>query len=138
MGRVYFHDGRDEFIFASEAKSLQRLRPALRAIEMGSIAEYLRFNCVTRNKSLFKGISLLPSGSSWDFPNEALAVRRRRYFQFNEWEQQKVLEMDELYQKFSETVSKVFPAYAEAPTKIGFSLIVGLRFACSDGFAEIA
>jgi asparagine synthase (glutamine-hydrolysing) len=125
MGRVYFHDGRDEFIFASEAKSLLRLRPALRAIEMGSIAEYLRFSCVTRNKSLFKGISLLPPGSSWDF-ERGVAVRRRRYFQFNEWEQQKVLEMDEIYQKFSETVSKVFPAYAEAPTKIGFSLTAGL------------
>ena len=34
--------------------------------------------------------------------------------------------MDEIYQKFSETVSKVFPAYAEAPTKIGFSLTAGL------------
>src|SRR5262249_12062860 len=28
MGRIYFHEGADEFVFASEAKSLLKIRPA--------------------------------------------------------------------------------------------------------------
>lgn len=125
MGRIYFYDGKDEFIFSSEAKSILKVRPALRAIEPQALAEYLRFNCVTRNKTLFKEISLLAPASSWDFEGGVVA-KRRCYFQFNEWEQQNVLGSDEFYQKFAETVSRVFPAYAKSPNKVGFSLTAGL------------
>src|SRR5439155_9142833 len=72
MSRVYFNEGKDEFIFASEAKSLLRVRPALRMIEGGALAQYLRFNCVMENRTLFKGISLLPAGSSWIFENDVV------------------------------------------------------------------
>ena len=41
MSRIFFHEGKDEFIFASEAKSLLRVRPALRAIESGALAQFL-------------------------------------------------------------------------------------------------
>ena len=46
MSRVYVHEGKEEFLFASEAKSLLRVRPALRAIDPEGLAQYLRFNCV--------------------------------------------------------------------------------------------
>lgn len=79
MGRVYFHEAAEEFIFASEAKSLLRVRPSLRAIEPGPLAEYLRCNCVMGNKTLFKGISLLPGASSWIFSGR-VAPQRQAYF----------------------------------------------------------
>jgi asparagine synthase (glutamine-hydrolysing) len=125
MARVYFHEGKDEFIFSSEAKSLLKVRPALRAIEPKALAEYLRFNCVIGNKSLFKGISLLPPASSWHFEGD-VAVKRRSYFQFKDWEQQQVLGNDEFYQRFAETVSNVFPAYAQSRSEVACSLTAGL------------
>ena len=125
MGRVYFHEGKDEFIFSSEAKSLLKVRPALGIIDSPAMAEYLRFNCVLGNKSLFKEIALLPAASSWDFEGGA-TLNRKRYFQFNDWERQHLLGSDEFYQKFAATVSDVFPAYAESPNKVAFSLTAGL------------
>jgi len=125
MGRIYFHEGKDEFIFASEAKSLLKIRPALRKIELDGLAEYLRYNCVTRNKTLFKGISLLPHASIFEFENGAL-VNRRQYFQFSEWERQPRLGSDEFHSKFAETVARAFPAYAKDSGKVALSLSAGL------------
>jgi asparagine synthase (glutamine-hydrolysing) len=125
MGRVYFHEGMDEFIFASEAKSLLRIRPSLRAIEPRALAQYLRFDCVMGDMTLFKGISLLPAGSSWAFAASP-KPQKKRYFDFGNWEQQPSLKAEEFYPKFDETVSTVFPAYIRGPAGVGLSLTAGL------------
>jgi len=125
MGRIYIHEGRDEFIFGSQAKSLLKVRPDLRSIEEASLAEHLRYNCVTKGKTLFKGISLLPPGACWDFEGSA-QPKRRSYFNFSDWEKQQTLEPDKFYQTFSETVSRVFPRYAREANSVAFSLTAGL------------
>ena len=84
MSRMYVHESADEFIFASEAKALLRIRPELRGIEAESLAEYLRFNCVMGNRTLFKGVSLLPGASSWAFEGCA-APQKGSYFDFGVW-----------------------------------------------------
>lgn len=125
MGRIYFHEAKDEFIFGSEAKSLLKIRPALRTIDPEGLAEHLRFNCVTRNKSLFKDISLLPNASLWKFDHRVVP-QKRHYFHFSEWEQQDKLRAEQFYPRFAETVSRVFPMYARSAQKIAFSLTAGL------------
>jgi asparagine synthase (glutamine-hydrolysing) len=119
------YEGEDEFIFASEAKSLLRVRPALRAIDPQGLAQYLRFNCVMGGKSLFKGISLLPPGSSWVFADGA-APQKQRYFSFRDWEERPNLKGEEFYDKFEETVTRVFPSYMEGTQAVGLSLTAGL------------
>jgi asparagine synthase (glutamine-hydrolysing) len=125
MSRVYVHEGKEEFLFASEAKSLLRVRPALRAIDPEGLAQYLRFNCVMGGMTLFKGISLLPAGASWVFAGGAVP-RRESYFNFREWEERPNLEGKEFYEKFEETVTTVFPAYMEGPQPVALSLSAGL------------
>ena len=125
MGRMYIHEGKDEFIFGSQAKSLLKVRPDLRSIEEESLAEHLRYNCVTKAKTLFKGISLLPPGCCWDFEASVLP-KRRHYFNFSDWENQTALQPDQFYQTFSETVSRVFPRYARGANPVAFSLTAGL------------
>ncbi|MBV8216073.1 MAG: hypothetical protein JOZ08_22885 [Verrucomicrobia bacterium] len=125
MGRIYIHEGKDEFIFGSQAKSLLKIRPDLRSIEEESLAEHLRYNCVTKAKTLFKGISLLPPGSCWDF-EDSVQPKRRSYFHFSDWEKQPTLEPEQFYQAFSETVSRVFPSYARGANPVAFSLTAGL------------
>jgi asparagine synthase (glutamine-hydrolysing) len=125
MNRVYLHEGKDEILFASEAKSLLRVRPALRAIDPKGLAQYLRFNCVMGGMTLFKGISLLPAGSSWVFAGGAVP-HKGSYFNFREWEERPILNGEEFYEKFEQTVTRVFPAYMEGPQSVGLSLTAGL------------
>lgn len=125
MSRVYFHEGAEEFIFASEAKSLLRVRPPLRAIEPEALAQSLRSYCVMGNKSLFKGISVLTPGSSWEFVGSAVP-QKKSYFEFEEWEEQPLLRPAEFYEKFDETVSRAVPCYMESTSRVALSLTAGL------------
>ena len=125
MGRIYWHESQDEFLFASEAKSILRARPALRAIDLGALAQYLSFNCVIGNASLFEGISLLPGGSAWTCGFHR-APERRAYFEFSEWEQQPMMDPDKFTQTFRETMSDILPAYSRETEQVGLSLTAGL------------
>lgn len=125
MSRLYFFRGEDEFIFASEAKCLLRIRPELRRIDPAALAQYLQFDCVMGNKTLFERVSLLPVASSWEFDG-GTEPQQRTYFNFAEWEEQPRLERDRFYEKFEETVSRVFPAYMTGAQPVGLSLTAGL------------
>jgi asparagine synthase (glutamine-hydrolysing) len=125
MGRIYWHQGDEEFIFGSEAKSLLRVRNHLRAIKVDSLAEFLNFNCVLGDKTLFKGISLLPGASFWSFSKTTIP-QKKKYFDFSEWEHQPILPAGEFYTNFKEIVSSVFPRYAAGTDRVGMSLSAGL------------
>jgi len=125
MGRIYYHETDDEFIFSSEAKSLLKVRPGLRKVDHEALAEHLRYNCVLGNRSLFAGVRLLPHASVWSFAGGS-SRKRRQYFEFGEWEQQSELGPDEFYDRWASTVSEVFPAYAEGNGKVALSSTAGL------------
>jgi asparagine synthase (glutamine-hydrolysing) len=125
MGRIYFHAGPNEFLFASEAKALLKIRPALRVIEPERLAEYLRYNCVLGDRTLFRGISLLPKASAWSFEQNS-SPRKRQYFDFNEWENQPRLDDEIFYSKWADTVARVFPRYAQEGNKVAVSSTAGL------------
>jgi asparagine synthase (glutamine-hydrolysing) len=125
MGRIYWHEGEEEFIFGSEAKSLLLVRPKLRDLNLESLAEFLKFNCVLGNKSLFRGISLLPGGSSWVF-NRRPAPQKNKYFDFAKWEEQPLLSRSEFYEQFDQAISRIVPKYTMGPNTVGISLTAGL------------
>jgi asparagine synthase (glutamine-hydrolysing) len=125
MSRVYIHEEHDAFLFSSEAKSLLRIRPSLRLIRPDAVAQYLRYNCVIGGQTLFKDISLLPNGSSWVFGGGVLR-KKQRYFDPTDWERQPTLPLEEFYEKFAETVTKVIPRYIKGPQKAALALTGGL------------
>jgi asparagine synthase (glutamine-hydrolysing) len=125
MSRIYFHEEENGFLFASEAKSLLRVRRNLRALDPEGVAQLLRFNCVTGTKTLFSGISLLPTGASWVFENGA-RPKKKRYFNPSDWEQQSSLSAKDFYQKFSDMVTEVFPRYIKGRQTIAIALTAGL------------
>ena len=125
MSRVYFYAGGHEFLFASEAKSILKVRSRLRVIQPRALAQYLRYNCVIDGQTLFKDISLLPSGSSWVF-DDGVLQKKQRYFDPADWDQQPLLQPEEFYQKFAETVTKAVPRYVRGPRKTALALTGGL------------
>jgi asparagine synthase (glutamine-hydrolysing) len=124
MSRLYVYEGKNEILFGSEAKSLLKVRPELRAIDPVGLAQFLRCNCVMENRTLFKDIALLPGASLWSFDGQS--VKKRSYFDFKEWEQQEALPPDDFYEKFACTMNQVVPAYAGNVNQVALSLTAGL------------
>lgn len=124
MSRVYISGNDREFLFSSEAKSLLKVRPALRSLDPEAVAQHLGFNCVTGGRTLFRGISLLPNASAWSFEN-SVVPRKQQYFDRRDWEEQPHLSNEGLYDKFVDTVGRVFPRYARGSQRVGISLTGG-------------
>jgi asparagine synthase (glutamine-hydrolysing) len=125
LGRIYYHHSPDGFLFASEAKSLLAIMPGLRGIEPRSLAEFYSVGCVLQNRSLFKGVFLVPGGSQWTFDRDG-RIEQKRYFDPQEWEQQQLLDARSYAEQLTEVFSRVVPRYLQGPSVVGLSLTGGL------------
>ena len=110
MSRVYYHESREAFYFAAEAKAILTVRPELRKVDPRSMGEFVACGCVLENRSLFDGIQVLPPGSTWVFRRGSLE-RKSEYFQTKEWENQSPLDAEAYYQKLREVFSQNLPRY---------------------------
>jgi asparagine synthase (glutamine-hydrolysing) len=125
MHRVYYYEGKDSFLFSSEAKSLLKVRPELRQIDAESLGQLVSCNCVLQNRTLFSNIFLLPGGAAWTWQNRN-SVKKNYYFHPSAWEQQSPLEKEIFYPRLKDTFLKILPRYFRAEERIGLSLSGGL------------
>jgi Asparagine synthase (glutamine-hydrolyzing) len=125
MHRLYYHESKEAFYFAAEAKAILAVRPELRRIDPRGLGEAVSCGCVLENRTLFEGIGVLPAGSAWSFRNAALE-RKGSYFQPQEWEEQEPLEPEAYYRKVREVFSRNLPRYFNGSDRIGMSLTGGL------------
>jgi asparagine synthase (glutamine-hydrolysing) len=125
MHRIYYHESKQTFYFAAEAKAILAVRPELRTTDPQGLGEFVSCGCVLQNRTLFKGIEVLPGGSAWIFGNGALQ-KKRTYFQPREWEEQEPLEPDSYYRELREVFSRNLPRYFNGKRPIGMSLTGGL------------
>jgi asparagine synthase (glutamine-hydrolysing) len=124
LHRIYYHEDKETFIFATEAKSILSICPDTRGLDPRGLGEFLGFGTVLDNRTLFRGISTLPAGSVWSF--DGSAIIRRRYFNVNMWEEQPVLSEKDFYARLKATVSRIVPTYFRSRNRVGLSLTGGL------------
>lgn len=125
MHRIYYHESRDSFYFAAEAKAILAVRPELRVIDPRGLGELVSCGCVLENRSVFKGIGVLPPGSVWTFRNGTIE-RKSSYFDPKDWEDQETLDPEPYYQQLREVFSRNIPKYFSGPQPIAMSLTGGL------------
>ena len=87
MHRLYYHQAKDAFYFASEAKAILAVRPELRSADPKGLGEYIACGAVLENRTLFAGIDILPPASRWTFRDGSLE-EKEVYFDPSEWENQ--------------------------------------------------
>jgi len=120
--RIYYHESSLGLYFASEAKSLLKVLPALREVEARSVAEFFAYDCVLENRTWFRGVSLLPPGSAWEFDKRRL--KKTVYFTPRSLENQEPLEKQAFLEELSDTFTRILPRYFRG--HVGLSLTGGL------------
>lgn len=125
MHRIYYHESKEAFYFAAEAKAILAVRPELRKADPQGLGELISCGCALENRTIFDGIQVLPAGSAWAFRNGALE-HKASYFQPQEWEQQEPLDSEKYYQQLREIFSRILPRYFAGAEKTGISLTGGL------------
>jgi len=125
MHRVYYHESKEAFYFATEAKAILALRPELRALDPSGLGEFITCGCVLDNRSLFKDIYALPPASAWVFRNAGIE-RKDLYFHPKEWEDQGVLDAEAYYRELRDVFSRNLPRYVTSQERVGLSTTGGL------------
>jgi len=125
LHRIYYHESKEAFYFAAEAKAILAARPELRDADPNSLGEFVSCGCVLENRTIFKGIQVLPPASAWVFRNANLP-QKITYFQPEEWENQESLDPESYYQELRATFSRNLPRYFNGRERIGMSLTGGL------------
>lgn len=121
--RIYFHEGKEAFYFASEAKSLLKVLPQVRDVDPRSISEYIVFDCVLEGRTYFRNVSLLPSGSAWSFAGGDTI--KRTYHDARRLENLPKVPAESFPEEFAATFVKILPRYFRGD-HIGMSLTGGL------------
>jgi len=60
MHRIYYHQAKEAFYFAAEAKAILAVRPELRKAAPQGLVEFVVCGSVLENRTLFEGIHVLP------------------------------------------------------------------------------
>jgi len=125
MHRLYYHESKESFYFAAEAKAILVVRPELRQVDPQGLGEFVACGCVLQNRTLFRDIQVLPPASAWAFQDRAL-IRKSPYFDPHEWEKQSLLEPECYYEELRNVFSRNLPRYFEGQERVGMSLTGGL------------
>lgn len=125
LQRLYYYEAKDAFYFAAEAKAILKVRPELRSVDQRGLGEFISCGCVLENRTLFRGIYVLPPGSAWLFRNGALE-KKAAYFEPREWEEQEPLEPEVYYAQLRDAFVGNLPRYFNGKEPIGVSLTGGL------------
>ena len=125
MHRLYFHESNDAFYFAAEAKSILAILPDLREIDPNGLADFVACGAVLENRTLFRGIDVLPQASAWIFRNAALK-ERRSYFAPSDWEALGELDNEQFYEDIHAVMKRNLQRYFAGEERIGMSLTGGL------------
>lgn len=125
LNRIYFHEWEDRFYFSSEAKSLLKILPHLRRLDMSSFGEFFSCGCPLQNRTLFSGVSLLPGGSKWTFAPKN-GPKKEKYFDCTVWENQEPISSEEYYERLDATFTRLLPRYFRGSHRVALSLTGGL------------
>jgi asparagine synthase (glutamine-hydrolysing) len=125
MHRIYYHETKEAFYFAAEAKAILAVCPELRTLDPRSMGEFVACGCVLENRTLFPGIHLLPPAAAWVFRDGAVE-KRGTYFSPGEWEDQASLEPESYYQELRDVFTRILPRYFSGQERIGIALTGGL------------
>ena len=125
MHRIYYHESKEAFYFAAEAKAILAVRPERRKVDARGLGEFVACGCVLENRTLFDGIHVLPPAAAWVF-RKGCVEQKRSYFQPRDWENQDSLEPEAYYRELREVFSRNLPRYFNGREQIGISLTGGL------------
>jgi asparagine synthase (glutamine-hydrolysing) len=125
MHRLYFHESKDAFLFGAEAKAILAVCPEVRTADPQSVGEFIACGCVMENRTIFRGVTALPSAAAWVFQAGSLQ-RRDTYFHPREWETEEPMEAEPFYRSLRDAFAANLGRYFTGHNRIGISLTGGL------------
>jgi asparagine synthase (glutamine-hydrolysing) len=124
MHKLCYHESKEAFCFAAEAKAILAIHPELRMADPQSLGDFVACSCVLENRTLFKDIRVLPGASVWYFRGGEIE-RKSTYFRPSEWEAMAPMDSEPYYSEVQNTISRQLPLYFRGDEPVGMTLTGG-------------
>ena len=98
---------------------------ATREFDRQGVAQFLRYGCTFDETTLYKGISLLPPGSVWEFAPRNAGRKEQTFFIPQDWQVDPSIRPESFPEAVSSTLQKILPRYFEAEIPPAMSLTGG-------------
>jgi asparagine synthase (glutamine-hydrolysing) len=125
MHRICFHESKDAFCFAAEAKAILAAFPETARPDVSALGEFVSYGCVLNNRTIFQDIEVLPCGSVWTFRDGSIE-KKEAYFRPQEWEDQAPFDREAYYKQLREAFSRNLHRYFAGDEKVGMTVTGGL------------
>jgi asparagine synthase (glutamine-hydrolysing) len=125
MKRLFAHQATNSICVASEAKALLAAFPETRDFDPRGVGEFVAVGCTLGERSLFRGVTVVPGGSVWTI-DAAGTVTKRNYFDRREWENQSGLSEEQFSDRFQNVFPTIVKRHSRASAPVGVSLTGGL------------
>ena len=125
MHKIYYHESKDAFYFAAEAKAILAVCPELRRIDPHGLGQLVASGAILEDRTLFEGIHVLPPASAWVF-RDGVLDQRNSYFHPREWEDQERLDPETYYNELRQVFTNNLPRYFNWHQQVAMSLTGGL------------
>ena len=126
MHRIYYHQSKDAFYFAAEAKAILAVRPDLRRMDSRGLGEFVSCGAVLENRTIFEGIHVLPPASAWVFRNGSLEQKRHAISIQGSGKNRRRSIRNPAIGNSEQTFTRNLPRYFAGRERIGMSLTGGL------------
>ena len=114
LQRLYYHEAKDAFYFAAEAKGDPQGPAGVALHRPARIGEFVACGCVLENRTLFPAFTSFRRVSPGSFVTERWK-EKATYFEPREWEEQEPLEPEEYYAQLRDTfVQELAPLFQRA------------------------
>lgn len=125
LNRIYYLQTEEAIWFSSEAKSILKLHPQTRELNIKQLYNYFYYGTPLSHYSLFDNISILPGGSIWKF-SAGLKIEKNKYFEIKDWEDQEKINISRFKEQFSQLFYRKINIYKNFDQKMAMSLTGGL------------
>lgn len=125
MERLFVYRDQDQYVFSSEAKAILASMPETRCFDIDGVGEYLSCGCTLGERSLYRGIRVLPGGTEVRF-ERGNAIQTRQYFSSPMWEVERPIEKDKFVLRYAERLKAVLAGYATLSSGMAVSLTGGI------------
>lgn len=125
LGRLYYHQGADGLVVASQVDHVLAAVPGPRSLCRRGLAEMLACGSVLQSRTLFSSVHVLPPASLWRVDDGGV-VTRTVYFDASTWEAQSPLAEEEFHAALRATWQDILPKYLTSDQPLAMSLTGGL------------
>lgn len=123
--RIFLCELKEAIGFSSEAKALLAMSSDLRQFDPIGVSELLTCGCTIGERSLYKGIEVLPPASICVVERGSF-LKKRRYFDHREWTCQDKLEEKEFFSQIRGIMGQLVSRCTQSDQQVGISLTGGL------------